>query len=398
MDFSRVRLNEEDAAFQAEVRATLAKLVTDDVKRRNRMTGDNLDVDVHRALGAKGWLAGQIKTESQGGFSPVRQRIYELETYRAELPYFHWSITKMVARQLQAFASPALQEEVLPGVMSGETRLCLGYTEPDGGSDVASCKTKAARDGDEWVINGAKMFTTGAHQSSYVFLLTNTDSEAPKHKNLTMFLVPLDSPGIEIQAIRTIDGDRTNIVYYSDVRVSDHYRIGAVNGGWTVLRPALDEEHSFDAKDPEKLGLRAVAGMAQHGEEVAHAVERLIAAGPVNDTGRRLVDDDVSKFRLGRSVGRVEAALSTPDHYGRVAIAYALRDISPELMDIAGAVGALPVDSEGALEDGAAEHIYRLSLPTGIYGGTVEVYLNMIAEHGLGLGRPTYARPDGRQT
>ena len=94
-----------------------------------------------------------------------------------------------------------------------------------------------------WVINGSKMFTTGAHNCQYVFLITNTDPAAPKHKSLTMFLVPLDTPGIEIQGIRTVDGDRTNIVYYSDVRVDDKYRLGEVNGGWTVVREPLNAEH-----------------------------------------------------------------------------------------------------------------------------------------------------------
>ena len=95
---------------------------------------------------------------------------------------------------------------MLPGVLSGELRLCLGYTEPEGGSDVATCKTRAVRDGDGWVINGSKMFTSNAHNAQYVFLITNTDPDAPKHKSLTMFLVPMDSPGVEVQGIRTVDG------------------------------------------------------------------------------------------------------------------------------------------------------------------------------------------------
>jgi alkylation response protein AidB-like acyl-CoA dehydrogenase len=395
MDFSRVVLDDDDAAFKDEVQATLTELVTHDVKRRNRATGNNLDVDVHLALGAKGWLARELNTEAEGGFSRLRQRIYELATHRAGMPYFHWSVTKMVARQVQAFASPSLKKEVLPGVMSGEIRLCLGYTEPEGGSDVATCKTRAVRDGEGWIINGSKMFTTGAHQSRYVFLITNTDQSAPKHKNLTMFLVPLDTPGIEIQGLRTIDGDRTNIVYYSDVRVSDRYRLGEVNGGWSVVRAALDEEHSFDAGDPESLGLQSVANMAQHLEPAAAAVERIVVASP-DDTGRRLIDDDVVKYRLGRSFARIEAALSTPDHFGRVAVGQALRDLSPDLMDVFGAAGSLPVDSDGSCDDGTAEHLYRLALPSGIYSGTLEVYLNMIAQHSLGLGRPSYARPADR--
>ena len=90
------------------------------------------------------------------------------------------------------------------------------------------------RDGDGWIINGSKMFTSNAQNAHYVYLITNTDPDAPKHQSLTMFLVPLDSAGVEIQPLRTVDGDRTNITYYSDVRVDDKYRVGEVNGGWAV--------------------------------------------------------------------------------------------------------------------------------------------------------------------
>src|SRR4029078_6026910 len=119
----------------------------------------------------------------------------------------------------------------------------MASTDPEGVCDVATCKTRAVRDGDDWVINGSKMFTNGAHNCQYVFLITNTDPDAPKHKSLTMFLVLLDSPGIEIKRIRTVDGDRANIVYYSDVRVDDKYRLGDVNNGWTVVREPLNAEH-----------------------------------------------------------------------------------------------------------------------------------------------------------
>src|SRR5579859_246079 len=101
-------------------------------------------------------------------------------------------------------ADPGLRDELKPLVASGEVRFCLGYTEPDGGSDIAGAKTRAVRDGDEWVINGQKIFTTGAHNNQYVFLITRTDPTLPKHKGLTMFLVPLQTPGIEVQALPTV--------------------------------------------------------------------------------------------------------------------------------------------------------------------------------------------------
>jgi alkylation response protein AidB-like acyl-CoA dehydrogenase len=235
------------------------------------------------------------------------------------------------------------------------------------------------------------MFTSNAHNAKYVFLLTNTDPDAPKHKNLTMFLVPLDTPGIDIQAIRTIDGDRTNIVFYSDVRVDDRYRIGAVNGGWGVLRGALDVEHG--TVETEDDGLQRLAVMSEHLILMAEAIDAIaaLATQPRAD-GRRLLDDTSVAYRLGRSVARTEAALSTPGMFGRVANAQTMRDVAPDLMDILGTASALPVETEGAA-DGGTEYIFRLASPVGIYGGTLEVFRNMIAQHALGLGRPTYSPP-----
>jgi alkylation response protein AidB-like acyl-CoA dehydrogenase len=225
------------------------------------------------------------------------------------------------------------------------------------------------------------MFTSNAQNARYVFLLTNTDPQGSKHKNLTMFLVPLDTPGIEIQAIRTLDGDRTNIVYYSDVRVDDLYRIGEVNGGWTVMRSALDSEHGI--VDPEDHGLQYIAAMSAHGDVMAEVVDTVAALVAE-------VDDGSVKYRLGRSFARMEAALSTPGMFGRVAIAQTMRDISPDLMDILGTASVLPAGTRASATDGAAEHLYRLALPVGIYGGTLEVFRNMIAQHTLKLGRPSY--------
>ncbi|MGB8389593.1 acyl-CoA dehydrogenase family protein [Mycobacterium sp.] len=388
MDFSRVALSADDQEFLDQTRAFLAEQVTDEVRRRDREFGENFDEEVHLALGEAGYLATDWKLESEGGFSPVRRRIFELEVARAHTPWYHWGTTSVVARLVQQFGAPELTGKVLPGVLSGDIRLCLGYTEPEGGSDVATCKTRAARDGDAWIINGSKMFTSNAQNAKYVFLLTNTDPHGPKHQNLTMFLVPLDSPGIEIQPIRTVDGDRTNIVFYSDVRVDDLYRIGAVNGGWTVMRFALDAEHGI--VDPEDHGLQSISTMSGHGLLMAEAVDTVaaIASEPGLD-GRRRLDDESVKYRLGRSVARMEAALATPGMFGRVALAQTMRDISPDLMDILGAASALPTDTSGSADDGAAEYLFRLALPTGIYGGTLEVFRNMIAQHALRLGRPS---------
>ena len=376
MDFSHVALSPEDQEFLDQTRAFVDKHVTDEVRARDRELGENFDEQVHLALGEAGYLESDFHLDSEGGFSPVRRRIFHLEIGRAHTPWYHWGTTAVVARLVQQFGAPELSAAVLPGVLSGEIRLCLGYTEPEGGSDVATCKTRAVRDGDGWIINGSKMFTSNAQNATYVFLLTNTDPQAPKHQSLTMFLVPLDSPGIEIQGIRTLDGARTNIVYYSDVRVDDLYRIGEVNAGWTVMRSALDAEHGIT--DPEDHGLQNISVMSEHGRlmsEVVDTVAALVAQ----------CNDDAVKYRLGRSIARMEAAMSTPGMFGRVALAQTMREVSVEMMDLQGAASAVPADTKGS-----PEFLFRHALPTGIYGGTMEVFRNMIAQHELKLGRPSY--------
>jgi alkylation response protein AidB-like acyl-CoA dehydrogenase len=393
MDFSLVELPDADREFREQLREVLAVHVTDEVRRQDRETGENFDEAVHLALGAAGYLAGDWTAEADGGFSALRRRIWNLEIARAHTPWFHWGTTGMVAHTVQQCASRDLIEEVLPGVLTGHIRLCLGYTEPDGGSDVATCNTRAVRDGDGWIINGAKMFTSNAHNAGYVFLVTNTDPQAPKHQSLTMFLVPLNTRGVEIQPIRTVDGDRTNAVYYTDVRVSDRYRIGDVNGGWAVLREALNAEHGSVERVAE--GLEDIAAMAGHGTLMAEAVDTALGiAAQTRPDGRRLLDDRSVAYRLGRDIARLEAALSSPGPLGRVAIAQTMRDVAPDLMDVLGAASALPAGGTGAADDGAAEYLFRLASPVGIYGGTLEVFRNMIAQHTLGLGRPNYAPPN----
>jgi alkylation response protein AidB-like acyl-CoA dehydrogenase len=395
MDFSRVELSDEDRAFLEEARSFLGTHVTEEVRRRDRETGDNFDEGLHLKFGAAGYLEAEWKPASEGGFSRVRRRIWELEKRRVHVPWVTWGTTAMVARSVAKFGSPEVRDEVLPKVFSGEVRLCLGYTEPEGGSDVATCKTRAVRDGDAWIINGSKMFTTGAHNCQYVFLITNTAPDAPKHKGLTMFLVPLDSPGVEIQGIRTVDGDRTNIVYYSDVRVDDRYRLGEVNGGWTVLREPLNVEHGAVAAAPD--GLQDTSIMMHQAGFMAEAVDKAAArvTRPGRD-GRRPIADKSVAYRLGRSAARLEVALSSPSIFGRVAIAQTMRDISRDLMDILGAASTLPFGADGAeaaADDGSAEYAYRFAPLVGIYGGTLEVFRNMIAQYVLGLGKPNYSPP-----
>jgi len=383
VDFSAVELAVEDQKFLDRARHFLAANVTEEVLRREHETGDGFIEELHLATGADGWLEREAKSAKDGGFTAVQRRIWDLERRRAKVPLETWGATMMILQAVLRYGSPELLDEVVAGVYRGEVRLALGYTEPEGGSDIATCKTKAVRDGDDWVINGQKMFTTGAHQRQYVFLLTNTDPGGRRHRNLTMFLVPLNAPGIEIQGLRTVDGARTNITYYSDVRIPDKYRLGDVNDGWTVLSGPLAAEHGAGSADP--VGLADISVMSGFGANMAQTADAVAAIAAV--------DDRSVAYRLGRAHARIEAALSTPGIFGRVAISQTMREVAPDLMDVLGSAAALPSDAKGAVVDGATDYLYRYAPLNGIYGGTIDVFRNMIAQYVLGLGRPNYSPP-----
>jgi alkylation response protein AidB-like acyl-CoA dehydrogenase len=392
MDFSVVELSAEDEDFLVRARTFLTRQVTEDVLRGERKTGDGFIEELHRAMGAEAWLELEAKSAAEGGFTPIQRRIWNLECRRLHVPLVTWGSTMMILQAVRRYACPDLLESVLPGVYNGTVRFAMGYTEPEGGSDIATCRTRAYREGDDWIINGQKMFTSGAHNCQYVFLLTNTDPNGRRHRNLTMFLVPTDSAGIKIHGLRTVDGERTNITHYSDVRIPDTYRLGDVNDGWSVLSGPLAAEHGD--RGPDRHGLADIAIMSGFGATTTEVVDAVIAeTGQVDSSGRRQLDDQAVAYRLGRTFARIEAAQSTPGIFGRVAIAQTMRDVAPELMDVLGSAAALTADTRGSVAGGGAEYLYRWAPLIGIYGGTIDVFRNMIAQHVLGLGRPNYSPP-----
>ncbi|WP_100521052.1 acyl-CoA dehydrogenase family protein [Mycobacteroides abscessus] len=387
MDFSKVELSPEDQAFRERAREFLDRTVTAEVLERAHRSGDGFVQDVHLAMGREGWLEPETKSAKVGGFTPVQRRIWDLERRRAKTPMVTWGATMMILQAVRQYGSPDLLADIEPRIYRGEALFAMGYTEPEGGSDVATCKTRAVRDGDGWIINGQKMFTSGVHNAHYIFLLTNTDPAGKRHRNLTMFLVPVDTPGIEIQALRTVDGERSNITFYGDVRIPDLYRVGDVNDGWAVLSGPLASEHG--ANDPASHGLADITTMSNYGTTTATTADNVAAA--VSDDQHQV--EPSAALRLGRAIARIEAAQSTPGLYGRVAIAQTMRDTTPDLMDILGTPSALPSGAPGAIPAIEVEHLYRWAPLVGIYGGTIDVFRNMIAQYMLGLGKPRYSPP-----
>jgi alkylation response protein AidB-like acyl-CoA dehydrogenase len=277
-----------------------------------------------------------------------------------------------------------LQEEVLTRFASGEITACLGYTEPSGGSDVFAAKTRAVRDGDHWIINGQKMFTSGANMARYVLLITRTDPDAPKHKGITVFLVPLDRPGIEIQPVYTFMDERTNATFYSDVRIEDRYRLGEVNAGAKTLAAALSMEQSggyyhLIMREMADSVAKWARGKQRDGRPLIEAPDVLARLARVHADAR------IAETLSGRSVG-ARLAGEQDLAFGPAAKIFSTEAFivdSADLLDIA-APDSLLRGKEGL---GLVEKGYRHSTATTIYGGTSEVLRSMVAERRLGLPR-----------
>ncbi|PAK28038.1 hypothetical protein CJD44_00925 [Streptomyces sp. alain-838] len=390
MDFSTVELTEQQRRFSEELRVFLDEIITPEVHEHEERTGDGFNEAVHLALGGRGLLFPAWPAEEGGaGLDPVCRRILALEMERYRVPHVTQSTTALVWDAVARFADPALAAELKPEVAAGRVRFCLGYSDPEGGSDIAAAHLRAVREGEDWVLNGSKMFTTGAHNCQYTFLISRTDPQAPKHKGLTMFLVPLDLPGVDIQAIRTYGGERTNAVYYTDVRVPDRYRLGAVNEGWAVLRGPLDAEHGAGR---ETDGLADVCQGRVFLWEFERALDATAhwARRAARADGTPVAEDSAFLDRFGRQIVALEAAVVTPGPMGRIAGSLTLIEGMPELMDLVGPEALLTRGAQGALAGGELDFAHRWAQGTATYGGTIEVFKNIVAQHVLGLPRATF--------
>jgi hypothetical protein len=388
VDFSAVVLTEAQQAFADELRALLDEHLAEDQRARRREQGGGFDERLYLALGSKGWLWPRWRREDGGAeLDDVCVRILETELLKREAPV-NGGAARLVWPVVEAFGAPGLRAELKPQVARGTARFTLGYTEPDGGSDIAGAKTQAVRDGDDWVINGQKTFTSSAQNANYTFLLTRTDPTLPKHHGLTMFLVPLDSAGIERQALPTIGGV-DNTVYYKDVRVADRYRIGEVNNGWSVLRRPLDAEHNLGGQASK---LADVSGGVHHMRYLEESVEAAIrwARDARGRDESAMIGDTVFLAGIGRILAEAEAGFVTPGPKGRVKGSDVARLGCEQLIDLIGADAALPYGADGAIGDGIIAFAHRQAQETALAGGSVEVTRNIIAQHDLGLPRLDY--------
>lgn len=372
-------------AFRQEVRAWIDQHWTGDRKRvQESLPREERGYDPEYAagLGRQGWNTLSWPKEYGGqARTPFEQLAFIEESQRAGAPNSRGGIQ---AHALMAYGTPQQKEELLPRIASGAITFCLGYSEPEAGSDLVNLKTTAVLDGEEWVINGQKLWTTGAEYADYMWLAARTDPDAkPKHAGISMFIVPMNTPGITVRPSMAMYGHTFCTEFLDNVRVPASALVGKVNGGWEILTSALATE-------------RIVMGGFVAAARVAF--EQLVAAlrdagqtdGAVPDrVGRLAAEIEVARQLLTRSVAMAEKGQAATWE-AAMSKAYSgelMQRIGEAALDLLGTGAALGQGAPGAITDGRLEHMLRHSIMIVVGGGTNEIQRTLIAQRGLGLPR-----------
>ncbi len=380
-------------ALREELREYFANLVTPEIRAGlSSATGEFGEEGVYKAvirqLGTDGWLGIGWPTEYGGqARSMVDQLIFTdvAADFGVPIPYL---TLNTVGPTIMRYGTSAQKEYFLPRILAGELHFSIGYSEPGSGTDLASLRTRAVREGDEWVINGQKMWTSLIQYADWIWLACRTDADLPRHKGLSMILVPKDSPGFSFTPVHTVAGVHTSATYYEDVRVPVGNLVGELNGGWSLMTDQLNAERvALTSSAPLTQSLRLVREWAQQTK---------------NPDGHRVIDAEWVQVALGRAHARVEmltllnwklasdadrgialspAEASATKIYG----SELATDVYRSLMEIVGPHSGLTADSEGAVLAGRLERFHRSSLVMTFGGGTNEIQRDIIGYVGLGL-------------
>jgi alkylation response protein AidB-like acyl-CoA dehydrogenase len=380
--------SDEHERLRRELRAYFATLMTPE--RRAALQGDGeygdgtVYQDTVRQMGADGWLTlGWPKEHGGRGGSALDQLIFTDEAAAAGAPVPFLTINT-VGPTIMQFGTEEQKAHFLPKITAGELHFSIGYSEPGAGTDLASLRTRAVRDGDDYVINGQKMWTSLIQYADYVWLACRTDPEAPKHKGLTMFIVPTDAPGFSWTPVRTMSGVTTSATYYSDVRVPASSIVGELNRGWPLITNQLNHE---------RVALTSAAPIMTALAEVREWAQNTKLAD-----GRRVIDQEWVQIHLARVHAKVQFLrlknwqVASGSHVSP-ADASATKVFGTEfateayrlLMEVLGANAVVRPGSPAAILQGRVERMHRSSLILTFGGGTNEVQRDIIAMVGLKL-------------
>jgi len=386
----------EQQALRKELREYFAAMLTPEVRAELGESGEGKPLfrELVRKLGADGWLGlGWPKEFGGQGRPATDQFIMFDEIQRAHAP-FPFVTVNTVGPAIMAHGTQAQKDQYLTGILQGEINFAIGYTEPEAGTDLASLKCSAVLDGDEWVINGNKVYTSGANQSDYVWLACRTDTEAPKHQGITLIIVPTNTPGFEWTPIVTVGGVMTTATYYTDVRVPKENVIGEINGGWKLITMQLNHE---------RVGLAALSGLTERLLDDVTTWCRVTPSGTGND--QKMIDVPWVQADLAKSQALLDAirlmtwklAKAVSDNTLGPAEASGVKVFGTEkavevyrtLQGILGPVSHLREGSDGAVIHGEVERAARAAQINTFGGGVNEIQRELVATAGLGLVRST---------
>ncbi len=336
----------------------------------------------------KGWIAAAWPKEyGGGGLGVLEQFVMNREFAQRRIPHPGGMGVMMAGPTIIAHGSEEQQKEHLSGILSGETIWCQGFSEPGSGSDLASLQTRAVRDGDDYVINGQKIWTSGAHMANWMFCLVRTDPDAPKHRGVSYLLFPMDSPGVSVRPLTQMTGEANfNEMFFEDVRVPVQNRIGEENRGWYVGVTTLDFERS---------GIGSAVGVSQSVERMA----RFAKESGALDGQPRLRTEIADRAVEAQVLTMLSYRVITMQSQGMIPNyeASAAKLFSSELNQRMAAtdmkIGGLfsQIHDRGTEHQrsrrGAMAHNYMATVPSTIAGGTSEIQRNIIATRGLGLPR-----------
>ena len=369
----------DDQEFRLHVRAWLEANFPRELRFPTRRLDFRQSLDWHRKLAAQGWVAPGWPREYGGmGLGGYQQVIFAEELDRVGVMVIpNFGIT-MLGPLLIRFGTEEQKAHYLPRILSGEDLWCQGYSEPGAGSDLASLRTSAELDGDHWVVNGQKIWTTMAQQATHIFLLVRTDRTVKKQQGISFLLVPMDSPGIQVRPIDNIGGySEFAEVFFDDVRVPREAMVGEVNQGWTMAKALLGAERIL-------LGSPRLAKFPlQRLEALAHTLG-LIEDPVFRDRFTALameVEDMIALYVRLLEVLRRGQALGEEVSVLKLAVTELFQRVTDLLLEAAGEHGA--TDAVLQLADGSSlkpVHPYYLSRPATIYGGSSEVQRNILAK------------------
>ena len=342
-----------------------------------------------RQMGHDGWLGvGWPKEFGGQGRSPIEQHLFfEIAHYEgAPLPVLPLNT---VGPSLMRFGSEEQKKEFLPRILMGEVEICIGYTESDAGTDLASIKTAAVRDGDYYIINGAKVFTSLAHTSDYIWLAARTDPTAPKkHHGISVFLIPMNTPGITIKPLYTMPGERNNYTFYDNVRVPKSCLVGEENKGWKYITTQLDFERiMLSPSSPMRRNIKDTIQWAKEtkvdGMPVIehHGVKTTLAELLMEVEVLKMLNYQVAWLITNGVVPYAEASMV------KVFGSELYQRVNGTLLQIMGQYGQLQAQSKWAPLRGRVEKAFRSDIVFIFGGGAIEVQKNIIAMAGLGMPR-----------